>query len=91
MKGVFTAAVLIAALMVGVKDHGLLQRAGLTGSCSAIPAPKGDEHDWRRCTPGRMSGSPDLSRQSCTREGAAGKVEFWRCPTAVESSPLAGG
>jgi hypothetical protein len=91
MKGVFTAAVLIAALMVGVKDHGLLQRAGLTGSCASIQAPQGDDHDWRRCTPGRLSGSPDLTRQSCIREGAAGDVAFWRCPAAVQSSPTAGG
>jgi hypothetical protein len=87
MKRVFAVAVLFAALMFGVKDHGLLQRAGLAGSCTSVQAPAGDEHAWRSCTPGKLSGTPDLSRQSCTRGNTVGKVEFWSCPAGVESGP----
>jgi hypothetical protein len=87
MKRVVAVAVLLAALMFGIKDHGLLQRAGLAGSCTTVAAPRGDERDWRRCTSGKLSGTPDLTRQSCTRAGAVAKVEYWTCPAGVDSGP----
>jgi hypothetical protein len=87
MKGIVIAAAMVVALMAAVKDHRLLQHAGLAGGCTSIQAPKGDTASWRECHAGRISGMPDLSRQSCTRAGKGIHVEFWRCPASVESGP----
>jgi hypothetical protein len=85
---VFTFAVLLVGVMVGLKNGHVLQRLELTGSCSVIATPQGQSGEWRACHAGRLAGQPDLSRNSCTRQGTAGAVVFWRCPTSIESSPL---
>jgi hypothetical protein len=82
---VFVAAALAVALMVGVKDGRVLDRAGLTGSCTTVPAPRGDTMVWEACRPGKLEGYPDLTRRSCFEARRVGRFVYWRCP-----APLAG-
>jgi hypothetical protein len=61
----------------------VLERARLTGSCSAVAAPAGDPAAWQACRSGRLEGRPDLTRRSCTSKSIVGDVEYWRCPAPV--------
>ena len=88
MIRIFAVAVCIAAAMFAVKDGRLLEKAGLTGSCSQIPTPRGQTGFWEACRAGKLEGQPDLGRRSCTHAGASGEVAYWRCPTRIESSPV---
>lgn len=85
---VFAVAVVLAGIMVGVRNGHVLQRMDLTGSCTAVATPSGQSGSWRACHAGRLAGQPDLSRDSCTQQSVAGEVVYWRCPTSVASSPL---
>ena len=87
MVRVWLIAMLAAAMLVAVRDHGVLHRAGLIGSCTAAPRPSGTSGVWRACEKGVLDGRPDLTRQSCQRRGQNGSVEYWRCPARVEASP----
>jgi hypothetical protein len=86
MRGVVVSAFLVLALMIAVKDGRLLRKAGLTGGCTVLAAPAGDTGSWEACTPGKLQGSPDLSRQSCTSVKVVGKTEYWHCPADIQSS-----
>jgi hypothetical protein len=81
---VVIAAVLIFALMVGIKDGRLVQQAGLSGSCHVVQT-SADGSQWDACRSGRLAGRPDLSSKSCTSSGVRGSLEYWRCPAAVDS------
>ena len=85
MRGVLVAAVLIVALMVAVKDGRLMRKAGLTGGCTMIATESRETGAWQACTPGKLQGAPDLSRQSCTSVKKVGKTEYWHCPAGIES------
>jgi hypothetical protein len=77
---------MLAAAMLGVVRHtDVLHHAGLTGYCTSAPRPAGTTGYWRACEKGVLDGRPDLSRQSCTRRGQTGSVEYWRCPAQVVS------
>jgi hypothetical protein len=88
MLRIWLMAMLAAAMFAVVRDHDVLHRAGLTGRCTTAPRPAGTTGHWRACEKGVLDGRPDLSRQSCTRRGQNGSVEFWRCPARVRSAPL---
>ena len=90
MLRIWLVALVVVAVMGVVKGHHVLQRAGLTGYCTAATGPAGSAGSWRACHAGRLSGAPDLSRASCHRAVRVGKVAFWRCPENVASSPVAG-
>ena len=81
-------AMLAVAVLVVVRDHDVLHRAGLVGHCTASPRPVGTTGSWRACEKGVIDGRPDLSHNSCKPRGQEGKVEFWRCPAKVESRPV---
>jgi hypothetical protein len=87
MRGVLMAAVLILAVMVAINDGRLLRKAGLTGGCHAVAAPKGQDSDgdgdWLACDPGKLQGAPDLTRHSCKSVSFVGKTEYWRCPAGI--------
>jgi hypothetical protein len=83
---IFLVGALIVAVMLAVKDGRVLRRVGLTGSCSRVAAPADESGFWEACTKGRLSGPPDLTRQGCTSHGVRGRIEYWRCPTAIDSS-----
>ena len=89
MLRIWLMAMLAAAILVAVRDHDVLHRAGLMGYCTSAPRPAGTSGHWRACEKGVLDGRPDLSRQSCTQRGRQGSVEYWRCPAArVRSSAL---
>jgi hypothetical protein len=79
------AAVLIVAFMVAVKDGRLMQKAGLTGGCTVIRTEAEETGTWHACTPGKLQGAPDLTRQSCTAVKKVGKTEYWHCPAGIDS------
>jgi hypothetical protein len=85
---IFLAGALVVAVMLAVKDGRLLRQAGLTGSCSRVAAPADESGFWEACTRGRLSGLPDLSRQGCASHGLRGRLEYWRCPTAIDSNSV---
>jgi hypothetical protein len=87
MLRIWLMAMLAAAALVVVRDHDVLHRAGLVGYCTSAPRPAGTTGSWRACEKGALDGRPDLSRQSCTRRGLNGKVEYWSCPASVRSAP----
>ena len=86
MVRIWLLAMLAAAVLVAVRDHGVLHRAGLTGYCTSSPRPAGTSGVWRACEKGVLDGRPDLSRQSCRRRGQNGSVEYRRCPAPVRSA-----
>jgi hypothetical protein len=81
---VVIAAVLIFAVMVGIKDGRLTRQIGLAGSCRVVQTAT-DGSQWDACQSGRLAGRPDLSSKSCTSSGVRGSLEYWRCPAAVDS------
>lgn len=88
MRRIILIAALIVALMAAVKDGRVARKAGLTGSCTAVSAPKDQETgDWQRCTSGKLEGAPDLTRQGCSAVSFVGKSEYWRCPARIDSGP----
>jgi hypothetical protein len=78
---------LIVAAMVTIKDGRALREIGLIASCTAVATPPGQNGYWEACRPGKLEGRPDLKRQSCESIGVRAKVEYWRCPSPVESGP----
>ena len=86
MLRIWLTALMIAAALVVVADFHLLQRSGLLSYCATTRTPAGTSGYWRACHRGWLTGRPDLSRDSCKREGITGKLEYWRCP-----APLAAG
>ena len=86
MVRIWLMAILAAAVLVAVRDHDVLHRAGLTGYCTSSPRPAGTSGVWRACEKGVLDGRPDLSRQSCQPRGQSGSVEYWRCPAPVRSA-----
>jgi len=88
MLRIWLMAMFAAAVLVVVKDHDVLHRAGLVGYCTTSPRPAGTSGSWRACEKGVIDGRPDLSRQSCRPRGQDGTVEFWRCPAKVASRPV---
>ena len=86
MLRIWLMAMLAAAMLVAVRDHDVLHRAGLIGYCTSSPRPAGTTGTWRACEKGVLDGRPDLSRQSCQRRGQDGSVEYWRCPAPVRSA-----
>jgi hypothetical protein len=91
MLRIWLLAMCAAALLVVVRDHHVLRRAGLIGYCKTSPRPAGTTGAWRACQEGKLDGRPDLSRQSCDRRGLNGNVEYWSCPARVVSGPTAAG
>jgi hypothetical protein len=87
MSRILLTAALIVALMAAVKDGRVARNTGLTGSCAAAAAPAGQQPgNWELCTPGKLAGAPDLSRQGCTRVGAVGSSMYWHCEAALASA-----
>ena len=88
MVRIWLLAMFVTVMVVAVRDHNVLHRAGLVGYCTSSARPAGTTGVWRACEKGVLDGRPDLSRQSCKRRGQNGSVEFWSCPAKVESGPV---
>lgn len=85
MLRVLVASTFLVLAMVVVKDGRALERAGLLGSCAAVATPAGESGYWHACTSGRLDGRPDLSLRPCTSRRRVGNIEYWRCPTPLET------
>jgi hypothetical protein len=86
----FRAAVIVllgVALLVTMKDGRALRDTGLIASCTAIAAPAGQEGYWEACRPGKLEGRPNLKRKFCESVGLSAGIEYWRCPSPVQSAP----
>lgn len=83
MTRIVLVAVLIASALAFARNQDVLDRTSLLGGCSALDAPAPEGGQWLACRPGKLTGYPDLSQDSCTREGLRGEVRYWRCPTAL--------
>jgi hypothetical protein len=80
--------VAIAALMLVARDQRWFERAGVVGRCYATPAPIGQQEDsWYACTQGVLSGFPNLTADSCSRDRVVARKEIWRCDAALTSLP----
>jgi hypothetical protein len=86
LKRFLVVAVLIAALMVGLKNGTVLKKAGLTGSCTVVQTSA--DAQVNACRAGRLEGRPNLSKHSCVSTGMKGTYEYWRCPAAVVASQV---
>lgn len=73
---------LVAALAAVKREH-VLERAGLLGSCTRVAAPGDPTGQWQACHAGRLTGYPDLSRNSCTQRSVQPEVVYWRCPAPL--------
>lgn len=83
MSRIVFAAAMIASLLALAKNERVLDRTGLLGSCAALAAPAPQGGQWLECRPGKLTGYPDLSQDSCTRRGIRGEARYWICPTAL--------
>ena len=79
-------ALLAVALMVTMKDGRALRDTGLIATCTAVSTPAGEAGYWEACRPGRLEGRPSLKRKSCEPVGQAAGVEYWRCPSPIDSA-----
>jgi hypothetical protein len=91
MRKIALVAALIAAALYGVEKERVLERAGLFGSCTAVPGAAAEAGGWMACTSGRLSGYPDLSRDSCTRGGTRARIVYWRCPSQIVTNQAEAG
>src|SRR5262249_1084732 len=87
MKAVLVCALLVLALMIVIKDGRVTRKLGLAGSCVSVATPKGQTGARGKGPSGELPGAPNLSRQSCTSVQAQGKIEYWRCPVAIQAGP----
>ena len=86
----FKTAIIVVlgfALLVTMKDGRALRDTGLIASCTTVAAPAGQVGYWEACRAGKLEGRPNLKRQSCESIGTAAGIEYWRCPSPVESAP----
>ena len=89
MIRVLIVAAALGAALYGVKEERMLERATLLGSSSALVTTVASDGQWLACSPGRLMGYPDLSRDGCVRAEARGTLELWSCPAKVVSSRTA--
>ena len=83
MSRIVFAAAMIASILALAKHERVLDRSGMFGSCSVLTAPAPQGGQWLECRPGRLTGYPDLSQDSCKRRGLRGEARYWICPTAL--------
>ena len=81
-------AAVIAGALAFAQQRQILQHAGLLGSCSQITTPLGQSGVWHECSSGKLTGTPGLSRGSCTRIQHSTVRDIWRCPTELESDKI---
>jgi hypothetical protein len=79
------AAAVIASLLAFAKQQHVLDRAGLTGSCTSLSDPAPIDTVWWACRGGSLTGAPDRSRDGCKAGEARGDVRYWLCPATLVS------
>jgi hypothetical protein len=83
---VAAAVMLIASLLAVAKQQHVLDRAGLTGSCSSMSDPAPLDTVWWACTGGSLTGAPDRTNEGCKPGAVRGDVRYWLCPETLVSS-----
>jgi hypothetical protein len=83
MLRIVVYGLVIFALLITIKSQRVLQRTHLVGACSTV-AQATDGSQWRSCVPGKLSGRPGLTLDSCTDWGLQGNAEIWNCPAQLE-------
>ena len=83
MSRIVFAAAMIASVLGLAQHQRVLDRTGLFGSCAVLEARAPEGGQWLECRPGRLTGSPDLSQDSCTSGGLRGGARYWICPTTL--------
>ena len=81
-----TVVFLGVALLVTMKDGRALRDTGLIATCTSVSTPAGEAGYWEACRPGKLEGRPDLKRRSCEPVGLTAGVEYWRCPSPIDSA-----
>jgi hypothetical protein len=77
---ILVVAILIASGLYGAREAGVLDRAGLLGSCKTVESAVVEDGEWLACRGGSLSDAPDLSRDSCRRGATRDGVTYWYCP-----------
>lgn len=90
MSRAFVVAALIASILALGKEHGVVDRSGLFGSCTALAEAAPGDGQWLACRPGTLTGYPDLSQDACTRAALRGETRYWICPTALVAARVPG-
>jgi hypothetical protein len=78
-------ALLIASGLYGLKESGALDRTGLLGTCETVTTARAEEGEWQACRGGRISGPPDLARDSCRKGATRDGITYWYCPEKLVS------
>lgn len=86
MIRILLVAALIAGALAVAKQERVFARSGIVHDCFAVATPVGQDGFWVACKEGWLDGYPDLSIDSCERQGRARDQEFWRCPEALSAS-----
>ena len=86
MSRIVLVAALIASALAFVHNEHTFERTGLLGSCATLATPAPDGGQWLECRPGRLTGYPDLTKDSCTRRGTRGEARYWTCPSALAAA-----
>jgi hypothetical protein len=81
-------AAAVAASLVYVQQHRVLQNAGLVGHCSEIATPAGKSGSWHECVSGSVTGTPGLSLSSCTKVSHSADRDVWRCPSSLGTNKI---
>lgn len=84
MLRIVVYGLILVALLGTIKSQRVLQRAHLVGACSTLVR-VADGSEWRSCVPGKLSGRPGLTLDSCTDWGRRGDAEIWSCPAALDN------
>jgi hypothetical protein len=87
MLRIVAVAAMLVAGMIAIKDHRLLERTHVVGSCSAV-SDSADGSAWHSCVSGRLTGRPSLSMAGCTDFGPYRDAEFWQCPAKLAGSTV---
>ena len=80
--------VAIITLMVVAQNQHWAQRAGVTGHCYRVAAPRSNPTGaWYACKQGVLTSFPSLESQACQDIGLANHEEIWRCEGPLEELP----
>ena len=85
MFRIVVAAAIIASLLAFAKHQHVLDRAGLTGSCTSLSDPAPLDHVWWACSGGSLTGAPDRSKDGCRAGDVRGEIRYWLCPATLVS------
>ena len=87
MVRIVAVGAVLVAVMVAIRDHRLLQRTHVVGSCATVVEVT-DGSEWRSCVAGRLTDRPGLSLAGCTDYGLYLNAEYLHCPASLASDTI---